>query len=128
MRGTWPLPRPATNVTARPSCSASSGVIGCSLVTPRIPSVPKSLRSGAVAPSSTCRFFMARRGSVSHVHELQLDPQIERPDGSDGDLQIVPVFARHAHLAVLHRRLHLELCVLDGLHQGTRLVGLDAFL
>src|SRR5687767_6673036 len=45
MRGTCLLPRPATKVTARPRLRASSGVIGCSLATPRMPSVPNSRRS-----------------------------------------------------------------------------------
>src|SRR5512141_1416790 len=39
-RGAWLRPRPATNVTARPSASASSGVIGWMFATPRMPSVP----------------------------------------------------------------------------------------
>ena len=43
-RGAWLRPRPATNVTARPSASASSGVIGWTLAVPRMPSVPKSER------------------------------------------------------------------------------------
>ena len=39
-------------------CSASSGVIGCSLATPRIPSVPKSLRGeGAGGGSVAIVFF-----------------------------------------------------------------------
>jgi hypothetical protein len=41
IRGAWGRPRPATKVTARPRRNASSGVIGCSLATPRMPSVPK---------------------------------------------------------------------------------------
>ncbi len=41
------LPRAATNVTARPRASASSGVIGCSFATPRMPSVPNRRRTCA---------------------------------------------------------------------------------
>ncbi len=39
------LPRRETSVIARPSRSASSGVIGSALARPRMPSVPKSFRS-----------------------------------------------------------------------------------
>ncbi len=44
-RGVCGLPRPATKVIARPSLSASSGVIAPWLARPRMPSVPKYFRS-----------------------------------------------------------------------------------
>src|ERR1700722_436717 len=49
-RGACLAPRPATKATARPSCSASSGVIGAVFATPRIPSVPN--RWGTAGPSA----------------------------------------------------------------------------
>src|SRR6266851_2898663 len=51
-RGACRLPRPATWVTARPRASASSGVMGCSLATPLMPSVPKRCREGGRAAIS----------------------------------------------------------------------------
>src|ERR1700722_7610271 len=105
-RGAWLLPRPATNVTARPSCSASSGVIGCSLAIPRMPSVPKSVRVATVAtPLERGFFFMGAgpRGTlVAEVHELELDAHIFLSHGGNGCLEVVLVLSRHAHLSVLN--------------------------
>src|SRR5580704_15428674 len=116
-RGTWLFPRPATNETARPSWSATSGVMGCSLATPRIPSVPKSFRAGVVFTRS-----------VSEVHELEIDPDVVLPQDLDGGLQVVLVLAAHAHLALLDGGLHLELGVLDDLHDCARLLDVDPVL
>jgi len=47
MRCRW-LPRLIRYATARPSWSIISPVIGQTFATPRIPSVPKSLRAGSM--------------------------------------------------------------------------------
>src|SRR5580658_10538417 len=129
-RGTWLLPRPATNVTARPSCSATSGVIGYSLATPRIPSVPKRCRAaeGAGTLRWAVRFMGARRsrGSVTKIDELQLETKVVCAYRLNGCLQVVLVLSGHAHLALLNRRLHLELCFLEQRYDRFRLFGLDA--
>src|SRR5258705_13443274 len=90
----------ATNAMARPSRSATSGVMGGSLATPRIPSVPKSLRSRGSGWADA--FFL-----FTEVHELQRDAEVLGADRLGAGLQIVLVFAGHAHLRCVSRSLHL---------------------
>src|SRR5258708_15313101 len=93
-RGACRLPRPATWVTARPRARASSGVMGCSLATPRMPSVPKSCREGG-------------RAMISAL----------LPEGTDGDLgglrlqhrhPRVPGAQLHCHRETLRARPHAQ--------------------
>src|SRR5688572_4664510 len=67
MRGGWPLPRPATNVTARPRLMASSGVMGCSLATPRTPSVPNRLRTGVTVAKASSFGRLTAGGPDGHA-------------------------------------------------------------
>src|SRR5882762_1596920 len=113
--------RRATNAIARPSRSATSGVIGGSLATPRIPSVPKSLRSCGRS------LFWAFR-LVTEVHELELDAEVFGANGLDARLQVVAVLAGDAHLCLVDRALHLEFLVLDELRDRTSRLDLDSFL
>src|SRR5579859_7849134 len=103
-----PGSRRATNAMARPRRSATSGVIGGSLATPRMPSVPKSFLS--IGSALAVGFFL-----VTEVHELQLDPEVLAPHRLDAGLQVVLVFAGDAHLRILNRALHFEFLILDEL-------------
>src|SRR5579863_8459707 len=88
MRGMCDLPRPATNVTAFPSLSASSGVIASVFATPRTPSVPKRVRS-AEAPFvpldlgvfetdfTACTYSTAASGPRAAGARRALDPRDE---------------------------------------------------
>src|SRR3954467_13037805 len=105
--------RRATKAMARPRRSATSGVIGGSLATPRMPSVPKSFRCWGPAGAKDFRL-------VTEVHELQLDTKIGRTNRLDARLQIVPVFAGNADLGFMDRALNLDLLVLDELDDLAR--------
>src|SRR5690349_23201694 len=95
-----PGSRRATNAMARPRRSATSGVIGGSLATPRMPSVPKSLRSRDSGGADALRL-------VTEVHKLQLDAEVFAANGLDARLQVVLVLAGHAYQSFVDRRLHL---------------------
>src|SRR5258708_2387363 len=103
-----PGSRRATNAMARPRRSATSGVMGGSLATPRMPSVPKSFLSWGSALWFV--FFL-----VTEVHEMQLDPEVIRAHRLNARLQVVFVLAGDAHLRVLDRALHLDFLILDEL-------------
>src|SRR3954454_17648220 len=92
--------RLATNAMARPSRSATSGVIGGSLAMPRMPSVPKSLRS-SLATGPIERVEALRL--VTEVHELELDAKIMGPYRLHTRLQIVPIFPGDPHLSFGNR-------------------------
>src|SRR5512135_2510135 len=110
MRGGRFLPRRATRATARPSRSASSGVMGGTFALPRIPSVPKSFLP-----------FI----SVSEILELELDAHVRGAEKAHGVLEIILLLAADPEALLVDRRLHLELRVLDDLDELLRLVFLD---
>src|SRR5882672_4565146 len=91
---------------ARPSRNATSNIMGGSLATPRMPSVPKSLRI-------TAALDLGRL--VTEIHELQLDAEVFGAHQLHARLQIVSVLAGDAHLGFVNRGLHLELLILDEL-------------
>src|SRR5690349_7375763 len=140
MRGTCFLPRPTRNVTARPSCSASSGVIGSTLAVPRMPSVPKRSRTGtegftgaatlAVAAPFVLEPFVLEVCfmSIAEVDELELDREARLPHELHRGLKIVLVLPRDANLELLDRGLHLQLAVFDALDDVFGVIGLDPFL
>src|SRR5436190_20497259 len=81
--------------------------MGGSLATPRMPSVPKSLRTGA-PPTGLIRL-------VTEIHELQLDAEVFGSHCLDARLQVVSVLTADAHLVFVNGALHLELLILDDL-------------
>src|SRR3954466_12210310 len=94
MRTDRPGSRRATKAMARPSRSATSGVIGGSLATPRMPSGPNSLRAFESVLAGD--FFL-----VTEVHELQFDAEVLSSHGLDTCLEIVPVLSADAHLRLV---------------------------
>src|SRR5882672_8764427 len=121
MRTDRAMSRRATKAMARPSRRATSGVIGGSFATPRIPSVPKSLRSCAGSCDGAFRL-------VTEVHELELYAKVFRANSLDARLQVVAVLAGDANLGLVNRALYLEFLVFDELRDfASRLDG-DAFL
>src|SRR5208282_4530177 len=92
--------------------------------------VPNRCRDSAgAAPLRLANRFIARAispDSVTKIDELQLEAKVVRAHRLNGSLQVVLVLAAHAHLALLHRGLHLELGFLQMGHDGSRLVDLDS--
>src|SRR5882724_5522330 len=121
MRTERPGSRRATNAMALPSRSATSGVMGGSLATPRIPSVPNSLRSATETLSVDFRL-------ITEVHELELDPEVVSADDLHASLQVVPVLSGHAHGVFVDAPLHLELLILDQLGDLSGRLDGNAFL
>src|SRR5262245_3672930 len=84
------------------------------------PRVRRCTRRGAGVDASAI--------SVPEVRELQRDAEVVPAQQLDHGLQIILLLTRHPHLIALDGDLHLELGVLDQLHDLTRLVGGDALL
>src|SRR5579862_7279947 len=58
-----------------------------------------------------------RPASVPEIHELQRLLELEGADARHDGLQVIALLAGDAELIALDRGLHLELAVLDGLHE-----------
>src|SRR5687767_12456463 len=78
MRWRW-LPRLLMWAMARPSASAISAVIGCSLATPRTPSVPNSFRS------TTTNAYALSLAIARSQGETEQMPSVPAPFGLEAD-------------------------------------------
>src|SRR5262249_51166110 len=62
------------------------------------------------------------------IHEAHVNPELRFPQSLHHGLQVVLALAEHANLVILNLSLHLELGVLDDLHDFPSLLDRDALL